>query len=250
MTTAEADEKPEYLKPHGGQTELTLLFPPFRASGARGGPSPSEAHDPVRARRTVETLLTVDAVLEQLPDRRKQDLRSPEVRADLDLVAVGCWGNGVQIFDPAWGDNGLTGALLNEVGEQRRLNPQARIVGWVDMDYGLHFTRHVVNVPEGAALSVEGWDSGEGWTVRGDPEEVLRAAGIDPASVRERYIRLEDADDPDDPGDRYLHDWDAYAGLFHEGFDDLGDPDLKVSVFRVRRTRRAESDIREAWWGS
>ncbi|MFG2135415.1 DUF6333 family protein [Streptomyces sp. NPDC048650] len=53
----------------------------------------------------VESLGTVEKVLEQLPDRSWEDLPEPEVRADLDLVAVGCWGRLVRIVDPALGSS-------------------------------------------------------------------------------------------------------------------------------------------------
>ncbi|TJZ52905.1 hypothetical protein FCH28_17170 [Streptomyces piniterrae] len=252
------DEKPEFVgawvdhpdrvRPwRGSTTELMLYFPPFPEPGTSAGPPVLEPHDPVRARRIVETLGTVDEVLEQLPDRRREDLAEPEERAELAYVAVGCWGNYVWISDPALGDYGMGCGMDPEVERQRELNPQARIVGTMHMDYALNYYQDVVVLPGGQRLDASGWgDADPGIEVYGDPEEVLRAAGFDPASVTDRYI---DPEEPDDPGCAY---WSSYTDLFLGGFGDIEwhvRDELTVSFFRVRRSERAESDLEEVWLG-
>lgn len=90
----------DFVRVRDSETVLTMVFPPFEAReglGGTGGPVP---HDPVRACRVVETLSTVEGVLTQEPDRRMPDVPMPSERADLDLVAVGCWGNVVHVIDP------------------------------------------------------------------------------------------------------------------------------------------------------
>ncbi|MFG2290924.1 DUF6333 family protein [Streptomyces sp. NPDC048595] len=253
-----ADEKPEFVgawvdhpdrvKPwRGSTTELMMYFPPFPEPGTTGGPPALEPHDPVRARQIVETLGTVDEVLEQLPDRRRNDLVDPTERAELAYVAVGCWGNYVWIVDPALGDYGMGCGMDPEIERQRELNPQARIVGTMHMDYGLNYYQDVVDLPGGRRLDVSGWgDADPGIEIYGDPEEVLRAAGFDPAAVKDVYIDPEEPDDPD------CVEWGAYTSLFLGGFTDVGWSaleELKVSVFRVRRSERAAGDLEEVWLG-
>ncbi|MEV0372290.1 DUF6333 family protein [Streptomyces sp. NPDC050636] len=253
------DEKPEFVgawvdhpdrvRPwRGSTTELMMYFPPFPEPGAIGGPPALEPHDPVRARRIVETLGTVDEVLEQLPARRRGELEEPTERAELAYVAVGCWGNYVWVSDPALGDYGMGCGMDEEVELQRELNPEARIVGTMHMDYGLNYYQDLVDLPGGRQVDASGWgDADPGIEVHGDPEELLRAVGIDPASVRDVYM---DPEEPDDPG---YGNWGAYTDLFLGGFGDFGwsaTEDLKVSVFRVRRSERAEGDLKEVWLGS
>ncbi|MGW8975038.1 DUF6333 family protein [Streptomyces platensis] len=230
----------------GSTTLLTLSFPPFREPAAAAGPWAPEPHDPVRARRVVESLGTVDGVLEELPARRTADLEDPEMRADLDYVAVGCWGGIVWISDPALGDYGMGCGMDQEVGVQRALHPEARIVGTMSMDYGLTYRQHVVDLPGGHQLDVSGWIDAEGLEVTGDPEEMLRVIGIDPASVRDRYT------DPDEPDNIDWCDWDCYTDFFVGGFADT-DPSthqgLWASLFRVRRSESAQGDLAEVWLG-
>jgi hypothetical protein len=102
----------------------------------------------------------------------------PEVRADLELVAVGCWGNVVHIVDPALGSDLLTDAMTQEVRRQRERHPQARIVGSLEMDYGNSYCEDVVDLPSGENAYAGGWDCDDERDLLGDPEEVLRAIGV------------------------------------------------------------------------
>lgn len=233
----------EPIKAKHGDVSLTLLFPPFSASDDADGPLALPPHDPVRARQIVESLGTVEEVLEQLPDRVWADVPQPEVRADLDLVVVGCWGNEVHIVEPALGSDLLARPLDEEIERQRALHPQARIVASVDMDYGNSFLEDAVYLPSGEHVHVFGWDcdDNDGWELYGDPEELLRALGVDRAAAEEAGFDLDE--------EICERDWPvlgelALAGSFH-GYGAR----LMCSVFRVRHTSSAAFDAEEVWMG-
>ncbi|GAB7029072.1 DUF6333 family protein [Streptomyces sp. NPDC021749] len=225
----------------GSRAVLTLRFPPFPDPGGADEPA-LVAHDPVRARRVVEELGTVEEVLEQLPDRPLADVPDPEVRADLDLVVVGCWGNVVHITDPALGGDLLTYAMTEEVRRQRERHPEARIVGSVDMDYGNSYLEDVVDLPGGERAYAGGWDCDDEWELDGDPEEVLRAIGVDREAAAEAGFDLDE-----EPCDRSWSDLGTLA-IWGRG-PGAGAVGRKVSVFRVRRTSGAAFDLEEIWFG-
>lgn len=225
----------------GSHAVLTLRFPPFPDPDG-SDESALVPHDPVRARQVVEELGTVEEVLEQLPDRPLAEVPDPEVRADLDLVAVGCWGNVVHITDPALGGDLLTYAMTEEVRRQRERHPEARIVGSVDMDYGNSYLEDVVDLPGGVESYVEGWDCDDDWEFAGDPEEVLRAIGVDREAAAEAGFDLDE-----EPRDRAWSDLGNLA-IWGRG-PGAGAGGLQVSVFRVRRTSGAAFDLEEVWFG-
>ncbi|MFJ9854210.1 DUF6333 family protein [Streptomyces sp. NPDC101150] len=221
-----------------GSVELTMLFPPFGGPGASGD-GVRAAHDPVRARQVVESLGTVEEVLEQLPDRAWEELSAPEVRADLDYVAVGCWGNVTRIIDPALASDLLANCMTREMARQRARHPQARIVGSVDLSYGNAYLEDEVALPGVENVRVFGWDCDEDddWEVYGDPEEVLRVLGVDRAAAAEAGFDLDD-----EVSER---DWPALGRFALEGFGPrLGQ---LVSVFRVRHTSGAIFERDEVW---
>lgn len=220
----------------GSHAVLTMWFPPFTE------PTVPAPHDPVRARRFVEELGTVEEIIEQLPDIDIADVADPRVRADLDLVAVGCWGNMVHIVEPALGSDLLTEALTDETTRQRARHPEARIVGSVDIDYGNSYLQDVVLLPTGEELTAGGWDCDEDWEIFGDAEAVLRAIGVDRSTATEEGFDLDD-----EPSER---DWPVLGTLaLGGGLHPAADSRLKVSVFRVRRTPSARFDLEEVWLG-
>ncbi|KUL37156.1 hypothetical protein ADL22_22460 [Streptomyces sp. NRRL F-4489] len=227
----------------GADITLSLLFPPFPDAAGTVRPALPPL-DPVRARAFAEQLSTVEEVLEELPASSVWDIPSPEVRADLDLIAVGCWGGLVQIFDPALGSDLLSDAMSNEIAELRARHPQARLVGSVSLDYGNSYLEHEVVLPTGEHLFAGGWDcdGDEGWVYRGDPDEVLRAMGAD------RETAAEAGFEPDgEPCEREYGALGTVALGLHrpgEGFEAR-----RVSVFRVRRTSRGCFNLREVWFG-
>ncbi|MFD8543114.1 DUF6333 family protein [Streptomyces sp. NPDC059649] len=235
----------EVVPKYGSRAVLTLRFPPFPDPD---GPEEQALvpHDPVRARQVVEELGTVEEVLEQLPVRLVADMPDPEVRADLDLVAVGCWGNAVHIIDPALGGDLLTYAMAEEVRRQRERHPDARIAGSVEMDYGNSYLLDVVDLPGGVESYAEGWDCDDEWEFAGDPEEVLRSIGVDREAAAEAGFDLDE-----EPCDRVWSDlgilavWGLPGGL---GVGP-GAGGQQVSVFRVRRTSGAAFDLEEVWFG-
>ncbi|REK89278.1 hypothetical protein DY245_15990 [Streptomyces inhibens] len=229
----------EVLPKWGSHAVLTLHFPPFPDPDASGDPALAP-HDPVRARQVVEELGTVGEVLEQLPERPIGDVPDPEVRADLELVAVGCWGNVVHIVEPALGSDLLTEAMTEEIRRQRERHPQARIVGSLEIDYGNSYCEDVVDLPGGEKAYAGGWDCDDDWEFLGDAEEVLRAIGVDRGPAAEAGFDLDE-----EPRDRVWSDLGTLAiwGL-HSGAGGR-----QVSVFRVRRTEEAAFHLEEVWFG-
>ncbi|WP_158713159.1 DUF6333 family protein [Streptomyces sp. NRRL S-1813] len=230
----------EVVPKWGSRAELTLRFPPFPEPDVTVGPA-SVAHDPVRARQVVEELGTIAEVLEQLPDRPLGDVSDPRVRADLDLVAVGCWGNVVHIIEPALGSDLLTPAMTLEVRRQRARHPQARIVGSLEIDYGNSYCEDVVDLPGGVEAFAGGWDCDDEWEFSGDPEAVLRAIGVDRGAAADAGFELDE-----EPLDRV---WSDLGNLAIWGLHAGAAAGLPVSVFRVRRTPEAAIDLKEVWFG-
>ncbi|MFI8520496.1 DUF6333 family protein [Streptomyces sp. NPDC085481] len=222
-----------------GHYELTLLFPPFTSTAGTPTPPPN---DPGRARRVAESLGTVAEVVEELPSRALDDLPKPGTRADLDVVAVGCWGDLVLVVDPALASDAVVSAMADEVDRQRALHPDARITGSVFLDAGQEYNEHLLDLPGGPSLRVGGWDDGDAWTLHGDPEQVLRALGIDPADHGDADVDLDD--------EPHLVDWDAYLALaLGPQVTDRDRFRLRPSLFRVRRTAEAAAGLTDVWFG-
>ncbi|MFE3651481.1 DUF6333 family protein [Streptomyces sp. NPDC059122] len=222
---------------------LTLLFPPF-PDPAAAERRPLPPHDPVRARRVVEELGTVAEVLERLPDRPVGDLTWPEVRADLDFVSVGCWGNAVAVFEPALGSDLLCEAMTEEVARQRERHPEARIVGSVELDYGNSYLEDHVVLPTGEEVFAGGWDCDdeEGWSFVGDPEGLLRALGITREEAAEAGFDLDD-----EPRDRVWSDLGLLALGLHGPLAGGGVEHRRVSTFRVRRSEVGAGNLDDVW---
>ncbi|MCK7627545.1 DUF6333 family protein [Streptomyces sp. RS10V-4] len=236
------DPQEEVALWRGADITLSLLFPPFPDPVGAVRPA-LPPHDPVRARAFAEQLGTVAEVLEVLPARPLGDLPQPEVRADLDHVAVGCWGGLVQITDPALGCDLVSDAMSDEIAAQRARHPQARIVGSVEVDHGNAYLEDEVVLPTGEHLFAGGWDcdGDEGWEYRGDPDAILRAIGADPETAAEAGF------EPD--GEPYQRDYGALGAVvlgLHRPV--AGGEERQVSVFRVRRSRRGCGNLREVWF--
>ncbi|MEU9114489.1 DUF6333 family protein [Streptomyces sp. NPDC048483] len=247
MTSAHDHDAPTGTDPDEelqawGTVELTLLFPPFPAPGEAGGPVLA-LHDPVRARQVVEALGTVEEIVARLPDRSWEDLPEPETRADLDLVAVGCWGRLVRIVDPALGSSFTVLAMDEEIARQRKRHPEARIVASICLELGVGHEEDTVQLPGGGRVSAVRWDSSDpdAWRVHGDPAEMLRVLGVDRAVAVDAGFDL-DAE----PRERL---WRQLGSLALGGFSSDDADGRQVSVFRVRRTEQTEGDLEEVWMG-
>ncbi|MGP3991492.1 DUF6333 family protein [Streptomyces sp. 3N207] len=211
------------------ETELTLVFPPFASHpGTAGGDL--RPHDASRARRFVEALSTVAAVLDEGTEISLSEAVPPYSPAGFGYVAVGCWGNVVHLVDPAL----LSLTMEEEVAALRKLHPEARIAGeTVERLTGQHHG-YVLAVPGAGTLHAGSWD-GESYEVEeGDLSALLRALGPG-----------EDMEGEDLLG---FGEVNRLAALVHTGFDDIEDPDsLRMSVFRVRHTEDAEDAMDELW---
>ncbi|MCK7622403.1 DUF6333 family protein [Streptomyces sp. RS10V-4] len=219
--------------------QITLIDPP-----SRGSITPLPPHDPARAREFAEAFSTLDAVLEELPLRPASETLTVDVRADLDLIAVGCWGPVTWISDPALAayDAGMT-PVLDEVTALHARHPRALIVGSAAPDFGETHTEDVICLPEGQTLFASGFPAYESpWHVEGDPEAILGALGIEPADLTEddrAYLGL--------GGEPHLTNWGMLGGLVLERCGRTLRSGLQMSVFRVRHTEDCTAAMEEMW---
>jgi hypothetical protein len=224
-----------------GEYAITILRPPFPTTT---GPSTLTTiaelapHDPAQARQFAETFGTVDSVLEELPLTNTVST-FPQTRADLDIITVGCWGNVIAISDPALADNGNMCPLLDETEALRQRYPDARIVGWVDIDMGEDHHENTIHLPEGLMLHSEGWDCTR-WDLTGDPHAILQALGITPGSLAGHDAEL----DEEEPA---FTNWQAFGRLVLGPYDPWNCQALQMSAFRVRHTKDYTSLMEEIW---
>lgn len=227
VLATEEGEAEEAVREH--ETELTLVFPPFDSrSGTSGGDLPP--HDPVRARRFVETLTTVAEVLDGEREISLSEAVPPDSPADFVYVAVGCWGNVVHLVDPAL----LLSAMEEEVAALRKLHPDARIAGETVLSLTDQHHGYVLAAPGAETLHAGSWD-GENYEVeQGDVPALLRALGS--------------GEDMEGVNPLGLDEVDRLAALVCTGFDDTDDPDsLRMSLFRVRHTEDVQEGMDELW---
>ncbi|KUJ69838.1 hypothetical protein ACZ90_08585 [Streptomyces albus subsp. albus] len=224
---------------YSGEYGIVLLDPPL--PGGTVEPSP---HDPVRARAFAEAFPTVEAVLEELPPLPPAESLSVETLADLDLIAVGCWGSATGMADPALTayDAGMT-PVLDGARVMRERHPGALIVGSAQADFGESHTEDVIWLPEGPLLFASGFPCYEDpWHVDGDPRAVLDALGIDPAELDEEYREYLHLD-----GEPHSINWGMLGGLVLEHCGHRPAAGLEMSVFRVRHVEGYTSMMEEMW---
>ncbi|KUL45969.1 hypothetical protein ADL22_10550 [Streptomyces sp. NRRL F-4489] len=218
---------------------ITLLDPPLP-----GSTTPLPSHDPGRARAFAEAFPTVDAVLEELPPRSASDTLAVDIRSDLDLIAIGCWGHVTWISDPALAayDAGMT-PVLDEVTALHERYPRALIVGSAAPDFGETHTEDVIRLPDGRTLFASGFPAYEDpWHVEGDPEAILEALGIDQADLTEQ-----DREDLRLGEEPHLTNWGMLGGLVLEHCGRGFRSGLEMSVFRVRHTEHYTAAMEEMW---
>ncbi|WP_330460317.1 DUF6333 family protein [Streptomyces sp. NBC_00820] len=218
-------------------TRITRIHPPaphrYDQHSIRNAP----AHDPERARRVVRELSTVADVVEEVAPIARRDIGSPKNLGDLDIVTIGCWGNAIQITDPAFAENGTTTYNLdNAFDAQVQAHPDARIAAACEMDFSQTYAKYLIHVPGAPRVSADGWDETD---VTGDLVEALRACGIDPSGPGTENL---DYDDPD------TFVWGDYLDLVACGLHiPFATESLQVSVFRVTRPEETRDDMEEAW---
>ncbi|MEU9531247.1 DUF6333 family protein [Streptomyces sp. NPDC048213] len=219
-----------------GEFRLTVVGPPFP-----GGDGELPAHDPARAAGLVAALGAVDAVVGE--DGRIEAVERPPfaTRADLDLVAVGCWGPVSEVNDPALAAGGDGSALAEQADALAARYPGAAVIGSVRVDHPVAYGAHVVQHPDGARLFAAGW-AGEGdWDLEGGVAEVAGAFGIDADALRDAGV------DPDaEPGDLA---WESLTRLVLRRTSPLHRVGRTLSVFRVRRSEGTAGDLEDTWIG-
>ncbi|MFF7703636.1 DUF6333 family protein [Streptomyces lydicus] len=217
-------------------TQITRIHPPAPARYDQHTIARAPAHDPVRARQVVNELRTVAGVLEELDPVRRRDLGHPRVPADLDYVAVGCWGTAVQITDPAFGENGITCNLDDAFDAQVKEHPDARILGVCEMGFSETYAKYLVHVPGVPRVGADGWDDMD---LTGDPAQTLRAIGATVGEPGSADVSLDDLE-----GFVWSDYLDVLACGLHVPFVS---EQLRVSVFKVARPEDVQDAIEEVW---
>ncbi|MFJ4833643.1 DUF6333 family protein [Streptomyces sp. NPDC088747] len=230
------DCPPEQAIARHGEFRLTLVERPFPA-----GDGALPAHDPARAREFAAAFGTVDAVMEEV-GRIEATERPPfATRADLDLVAVGCWGTVTEINDPALVFTGGTFPLVEQADQLAGRFPEAVVIGSATIDHGTTYGIHVIHHPDGTRLFAAGW-SGEGdWDLEGTPREVVEAFGIGPGDLALKGVQLDAG-----PGSFY---WEGLTRLALRSVGPLLRTGRELSVFRVRHTEVTTGDLADTWIG-
>lgn len=216
---------------------IIRVHPPFHAPYDQHTVRDAPAHDPVRARAVVDELSTVTAVAEELGTVLRRDLDHPRRMDDLDHVAVGCWGDIVQITDPAFGEDGVLSTNLDAAFDaQVKAHPEARITAVCEMHSAESYGKYLAHVPGQPRLCADGWDDQD---VIGDPAQLLRAVGVGPGDLGAEYLDTEG----DEPfiGVEYL---DLLGCGLHSVY---GEEDLMVSVFKVTRAEDVQEAIEDVW---
>ncbi|MFF3457017.1 DUF6333 family protein [Streptomyces sp. NPDC002730] len=217
--------------------QITRVHPPYRAPYDQHTIRHAPAHDPVRARAVVAELSTVATVAEELEPTLRRDMGHPRHMVDLDYVTVGCWGNIVQISDPAFGEDGILSTNLDAVLDaQVKAHPEARITAVCEMHSAENYGKYLAHVPGQSHLSADGWDD---QYVTGNPAQLLRAVGVNPGDSGAEHLNT----DQDEPfiGVEYLN---LLACGLHSIY---GKENLMASVFKVTRTEDVQEAIDDVW---
>lgn len=216
---------------------IIRVHPPYHAPYDQHTIRHAPAHDPVRARAVVAELSTVATVAEELGPMLRRDIGHPRHLGDLDHVAVGCWGDIVQISDPAFGEDGSLSTNLDAAFDaQVKAHPEARITAVCEMDSAEIYGKYLAHVPGQPRLSADGWDD---QYVTGNPAQLLRAVGVDPGAPGAECLDT----DQEEPfiGVEYL---DLLACGLHSVYSK---ENLMVSVFEVTRTEDVREAIDDVW---
>ncbi|MGW2509929.1 DUF6333 family protein [Streptomyces scopuliridis] len=214
-------------------TRVHPPYPPYDQLAIHHAP----AHDPVRARAVVAELSTVSTVAEELEPMLRRDVDYPRHIGDLDYVAVGYWGNIVQISDPAFGEDGILSTNLDAAFDaQVEAHPEARITAVCEMYSAESYGKHLAHIPGQSRLSADGWDDQD---VTGNPARLLRAVGVNPGDPGAEYLNT----DHDEPfiGVEYLNL--LACGLYSV----YSEESLMVSVFKVTRTEDVQDAMDDVW---
>ncbi|MFE4334849.1 DUF6333 family protein [Streptomyces sp. NPDC056831] len=216
---------------------ITRIHPPYHAPYDQHTIRHAPAHDPVRARAVVAGLSTVSTVVEELEPMPRRDIDHPRHMDDLDYVAVGCWGDIVQISDPALGEDGILSTNLDATFDaQVKAHPEARITAVCEMNSAETYGKYLAHVPGQPRLSADGWDD---QYVTGNPAQLLRAVGVGPGTPGAEC--LDSGQDEPFIGLEYL---DLLACGLHSVYSK---ENLMVSVFKVTRTEDVQEAIDDVW---
>ncbi|MFD9220194.1 DUF6333 family protein [Streptomyces sp. NPDC060064] len=217
--------------------QITRVHSPYRAAYDQHTIHHAPAHDPVRARAVVAELSTVATVTEELEPILRRDMHHPRHIRDLDYVAVGYWGNIVQISDPAFGEDGILSANLDAAFDaQVKAHPEARITAVCEMYSAENYGKYLAHVPGQSHLSADGWDD---QYVTGNPAQLLRAVGVNPGGSGAEYLNTDQ--DESFIGVEYLN---LLACGLHSIYSK---ENLMVSVFKVTRAEDVQEAIDDVW---
>jgi hypothetical protein len=220
-----------------GEFTIAVVLPPFRPH-SRSSLANFAPHDPARARAFAESFPTIEAVLEELPDTDAVPA-SPRTRADLDLVAVGCWGGIIGISDPAFAGDSFDNTLWDVTSALAERHPEARIIGSATIDRGENHDQTAVHLPGGLKLYTEGRPGPDQFSMDGDPHAIARAVGVSAEVLAAAYIDLDD--------EPWTIPWGHFGRQLLDPFHPWGYAGLRMSEFRVRHTEDATLHMEEIW---
>lgn len=220
-----------------GEFTIAVVLPPFPPH-SRGNPAGFAPHDPARALAFAESFPTIEAVLEERPETDTAPA-SPQTRADLDLVTVGCWGSVIGISDPALAGDSFDNTLWDVTSALAERHPEARIIGSASIDRGENHSETAIHLPGGLKLYTEGWPGPDQFSIEGDPHAIARAVGVSAEALAAAYIDLDDKP--------WTVSWEHFGRQLLDPLDPWGYRDLRMSEFRVRRTEDAALHLDEIW---
>jgi hypothetical protein len=220
-----------------GESTIAVVFPPFHPH-SRSSPANFAPHDPARARAFAESFPTIEAVVEELP-HTDAVCASPCTRADLALVAVGCWGGIIAISDFALADDGLDCTLLNVTSALAERYSEARIIGAANIDRGETHDETAIHLPGGLKLHTEGWSAADQFFIDGDPYAIVRALGISADVLASAYIDLDEKPS--------AVPWEHFGRQLLDPYNPWGFTELQMSRFRVRHTEEATLHMEDIW---
>jgi len=223
----------QYLARHG-EFRLTVVHAPYPGPEGR-----LAAHDALQAGQFAAAFGTVDAVLDDLGILPATDPVPFAVRADLDLVRVGCWGNVTEIRDPALANLSGTFPVDEQVDALAERFPDAVIIASAIVDHSTRWGAWKIVHPRGVNVFAAGWSGEPDWDFEGDPAAVIAAFGIEADRIAQEGIGIDD--EPD------AFDWSGLTRLALARVAPLDRRNLDASVFRVRHTEEATGDMEDTW---
>lgn len=219
---------------------------PAASAPASSGPAGLPAHDPVAARRFAESFGTIETVVDDLGTAAATEGLFADTRADLEVVRVGCWGDVIEISDPALVHCYGSHPVRAEAEALAERFPDAVVIASCVIDMNMPLGAWKIIHPDGTRLfaadgiSEEGEDGEGDWELDGSAAAVASAFGITAQECEDESIDLDN--------EGWGNNWDALCTLALSKVSPPRDG-RELSVFRVAHTEEAIGDMEEIWLG-